>query len=220
MLSEDEARTVQEFHKLAYYRKLWYTTHWMGHRVMQYPSDLIVKQEIIASVKPALLVECGTAHGGSTLFYAHLMDLIGHGRIVSIDIAPQPNLPQHPRIEYMLGSSIAPQTALHVERAAAEARGPVLVILDSLHARDHVAKEMEIYHRFVTPGSYLIVEDGEINGHPVYTDYGPDKGPGPYEAIMEFLPSHPEFAPDAYCERYLITHHPKGYLRRSVPNAV
>lgn len=210
-----DERTIRNFHKLLYYRKLWATTQWMGHRAMQYPSDLIVKQEITARVKPKLLIECGTADGGSALFYAHLFDLIGHGRVMTIDIEPRNNLPVHPRIQYVTGSTTSPETVALAHSAAAEAGSPILVILDSLHARDHVAAEMELYHALVSPGSYLIVEDGEVNGHPAFTEFEPDFGPVPYEAVIEFLPKHPEFEPDPTCERFLVTHHPKGYLRRS-----
>jgi cephalosporin hydroxylase len=210
-----DSRTIRNFHEIVYYRNIWATTRWMGYRAMQYPTDLIVKQEIIAEVKPVLLIECGTADGGSALFYAHVFDLIGKGRVMTIDIEPRENLPVHPRIQYVTGSTVAPETVALVRAAVAQADGAILVILDSLHACGHVLAEMDIYHTFVTPGSYMIVEDGEINGHPVFTEFKPDFGPGPYEAVMQFLPKHPNFEPDLSCERYLITHHPKGYLRRS-----
>jgi cephalosporin hydroxylase len=222
-------RTIRRFHEISYYRALWKTTTWMGHEVMQYPNDLMVKQEIIASVKPQLLIECGTAHGGGALFYAHMFDLIGSGRVLTIDIDPmgivdEPDeigtriagRPSHSRIEYYTGSSIAPETVAYVKAAVADVVGPVMVTLDSRHTCEHVARELELYHQFVTPGSYLIVEDGEINGHPVHTLYEPDKGPGPFEATEAFLAKHPNFEPDRNCERYLITGHPMGYLRRTL----
>ena len=83
-----------------------------------------------------------------------------------------------------------------------------MVVLDSDHARDHVLKEMEIYGPLVTAGQYMIVEDGNINGHPAY----PDFGPGPWEAIDEFLPRHPEFEADRSREYLLVTQNPRGYL--------
>jgi cephalosporin hydroxylase len=210
-----ERLIIREFHKIAYRRKLWYETHWLGRRVMQYPSDLIIKQEIIYKLRPALLIETGTAHGGSALFYASLFDMLDHGRVITIDIDGSPDRPVHPRIEYFTGSSVAAATVAHVMAQASAAGGPVMVTLDSLHTCEHVLAEMEAYHGCVTPGSYMIVEDGEMYGHPVYTDWPPEKDrPGPYEAVMQFLPRHPEFEPDRTCERYLITGHPNGWLRR------
>lgn len=209
-----DAYVLRRFHEIVYYRKLWYTTHWMGHRVMQYPTDLIVKQEILFSVKPDLLIECGTAHGGSSLFYAHMFDLIGSGHIVSIDIEDYPNRPTHPRIDYIKGSTIDPEILGKVTDLAKTSQGPVMVVLDSLHTRDHVLRELEAYHSFVTPGSYLIVEDGDINGHPVFTDFQPEFGPGPFEATQEFLSRNRQFEVDKNCERYLMSHHPSGYLKK------
>src|SRR5437016_12133993 len=91
-----------------------------------------------------------------------------------------------------------------------------MVTLDSLHTCEHVLAEMEAYRFAVTPGSYMIVEDGEMYGHPVYTDWPPEKGrPGPYEAVQQFLRRHPGlFTPDPECERYLVSGHPNGWLRR------
>lgn len=207
-----DPRTIKAFHKLAYRQRIYNSTTWMGHQVMQYPSDLLVKQEIIHAVKPDVIVECGTYRGGSALFYAHLLDLIGKGRVVSIDLTPQPNLPLHPRIEYLTGSTIDPAVVASVK---AKAQGVVMVCLDSLHTRDHVYAELLAYHSLVTSGSYLIVEDGEMNGHPVYTDFAPEIGPGPWEAIHDFLPDHPEFTIDRNCERYLVTGHADGWLKRA-----
>lgn len=212
-----DAYVIRRFHEIVYYRKLWYTTHWMGHRVMQYPTDLVIKQELLFSIKPDLLIECGTAHGGSSLFYAHMFDLIGNGRIVSIDIEDYPNRPTHPRIEYIKGSTIDPAIIERIATIAKTSPGPTMVVLDSRHTRDHVLSELEDYHSLVTPGSYLIVEDGDINGHPVFTDWEPDSGPGPFEAIQEFLSRNRQFAVDKNCERYLMSHHPSGYLKRLDP---
>ncbi len=214
-----ERAAIRRFHEIAYYRRLWNTTTWMGHTVLQYPNDLIVKQELIARVRPSLILELGTAFGGGALFYAHMLDLIGAGSVLTIDIEAREDRPAHPRIEYFTGSSVAPETVAHATARARASGGPVLVTLDSAHNAAHVSRELALYHGLVTPGSYLIVEDSEINGHPVFTDNPSDQGPGPFEAIQAFLPDHPEFRPDASCERYLVTHHPSGYLRRSEGDA-
>jgi cephalosporin hydroxylase len=131
--------------------------------------------------------------------------------VLTIDVNPRPNRPVHPRIEYMSGSSTAPETIDAVAKAVAAAEGPVMVVLDSAHDRDHVFGELEGYYRFVSSGSYLIVEDTAHNGHPV----APFAGPGPWEAVHDFLPLHPEFSPDLSRQKFMHTWNPEGYLLRS-----
>jgi cephalosporin hydroxylase len=182
---------------------------------MQYPSDLLVKQELIYRVRPDLLIECGTLHGGSALFYATIFDMLGRGRVLTIDSNPQPDVPVHSRIEYLHASSTSEEAFQHTQSRVRECDGVVMVTLDSLHQHEHVSRELTLYHRFVSPGSYIIVEDSEIGGHPVQTEHEPDIGSGgPYQAIEEFLASHREFEADRSCERYLVTSHPNGFLRR------
>jgi len=169
-----------------------------------------VYQEILWEVQPALIIETGTYRGGSAFYFASLCDLIGRGEVVTIDVMGREHRPQHPRIEYVKASSVADDVLANLAQRCAQADGPVLVVLDSDHHKAHVDAELEAYHRLVTPGSYLIVEDTNINGHPV----NPFFGPGPMEAVQEFLPRHPEFEIDATREKYMVTHNPKGYLRR------
>jgi cephalosporin hydroxylase len=169
-----------------------------------------VYQEILWEVQPALIIETGTYRGGSAYYFARFCDLIGKGEVVTIDITGRTGRPEHPRIEYIKGSSVAPDIVAHVEERIGAAGGPVLIVLDSDHHEPHVRHELDVYHRFVTPGSYLIVEDTNINGHPV----NPFFGPGPMEAVDAFLPKHPEFEVDRSREKYMVTHNPKGYLRR------
>jgi len=90
----------------------------------------------------------------------------------------------------------------------------VLVTLDSSHTKEHVAREIDIYRRFVTKGSYLIVEDTKLNGHPVFTRYEPDLGEGPMEAVMEFLAKDRAFQVDRSRERFYLTSNPNGFLQR------
>jgi cephalosporin hydroxylase len=191
----------------------WGRTSWLGVPLWKNPLDLWVYQEILWEVGPSLIVETGTYRGGSALYIASLCDLMGYGKVLTIDIERQADRPPHPRIEYVTGSSVSPKTIDLVEQRVGEASGPVLVVLDSDHHAPHVQAELDTYHRFVTPGSYLIVEDTNINGHPVK----PFFGPGPMEAVASFLPRHPEFAVDRSRERYLVTHNPGGYLRRCAP---
>lgn len=188
----------------------WLDTRWLGVPVLKCPLDLWVYQEILFEVRPDLIVETGTAAGGSALYLASLCDVLGAGRIVTIDIEPNADRPQHPRITQIVASS----TDLKVAETVAAEAGKVervLVILDSNHEKEHVLEEMELYSPLVTRGSYLIVEDTNVNGHPIL----PGFGPGPMEAVAAFLPQHPEFAPDRAREKFLMSFNPSGYLRRA-----
>src|SRR5688572_25116862 len=132
------------------------TITWLGQPIWQNILDLWTIQETIAEVKPALLIETGTNRGGSSLFFAHLFDLMGKGEVITVDVERLHEL-SHPRITYLLGDS-AGETVLSVmrERVAAAA-GPVMVILDSDHSEPHVARELKAYSPFVTPGSFMLV---------------------------------------------------------------
>ena len=185
-------------------------TRWLGVRTDKCPLDLWIYQELLHELKPDLIVETGTAFGGSALYFASLCDLLGHGRVLTIDVQPQEGWPEHPRVEYFSGSSVAPKTLEHVRRAAESAR-TVLVVLDSDHRKEHVLEELRLYAPLVTPGSYIVVEDTILNGHPV----SPDFGPGPMEAAVEFVRANPSFKADRRREKLYLTFNPKGYLRRS-----
>jgi cephalosporin hydroxylase len=129
-----------------------------------------------------LVVEPGTFEGGSALFFASLFDLIGHGHVVTVDIETREGRPEHERVTYLSGSSTAPEIIEQIQARAVEA-SRVLIVLDSDHQREHVLAELRAYGDLVTPGSYMIVEDTNVNGHPI----APELDPGPMEAIDVFL---------------------------------
>ena len=186
------------------------TTTWLGQPIWQNVLDLWTIQETIAELRPALLIETGTNRGGSAQFYANLMDLLGTGRVLTIDIVELHQL-DHPRVDFVLGSSTDPAVVDQVRAAAAAADGPVMVILDGDHSRDHVAAELELYAPLVTPGSLLLSQDGIIDELYLFAD----TRPGPLPANVAFLERHPEFEHDRERnERFLLSHHPMGWLRR------
>jgi cephalosporin hydroxylase len=186
----------------------WTTTTWFGVPILKYPADAWTYQEIIFDTRPDLIIETGTAHGGSALFFASLLDLQGRGQVVTIDILAG-SRPVHPRVHYISGSSVSEDTLALVRDFSANA-DRVMVVLDSDHSEKHVYAELMAYHKFVTVGCYLVVEDTNINGHPVYKNHGP----GPMEALAKFLPDHSEFQSDPFRERLGLTAHPNGFLRR------
>ncbi|MCY4074716.1 MAG: CmcI family methyltransferase [Acidobacteria bacterium] len=209
----DERSVVREFHRLYFdaraFNMTWRNTYFLGHAVLKCPLDLWLYQEMLHAVRPAVIVETGTAFGGSALYLASICDLLGTGRVVTVDVVERPGAPAHPRITYVIGSSIDPDVVAGV-RSEVGASAPVMVLLDSDHRRDHVLAELEAYAPLVSRGSYLVVEDTNLNGHPVE----PDHGPGPMEAVEAFLARHPEFAHDASLDKFLLTFNPRGFLRR------
>ncbi len=203
-------RVLDAFHMLAYEEARVHTyTSWLGTKVRKCPTDLWTYQEILSELRPDLLVETGTKYGGSARFFASVMDLLDHGEVVTVDIVGNERRPAHPRVTYLTGSSTDPAILDEVARRAG-GKATVLVCLDSDHSAEHVAAELRAYARFVTPGSYLVVEDTNVNGHPV----SPGWGPGPMEALDAWLPEAPEFEIDPTRERYLLTYQPRGWLRR------
>ena len=193
-----ERQIIRRFHKIYYDSgtagKPWRHTFWFGRRLMKCPLDLWIYQEMLHELRPDYIIETGTWLGGSALYLAQLCDLLGQGKIVSIDIKPQPDLPEHPRVTFLRGSSVDPQIVAQTKALLAGAK-TILVILDSDHARDHVLAELSVWSDVVTPGSYFIVEDSNVNGHPVFPKYGP----GPMEAMDLFLAKDKRFVidPDA-----------------------
>jgi cephalosporin hydroxylase len=205
--------TVERFHLLYYGLHAeggtWRDTYWMGVPLMKCPLDLWLYQEIVYRVRPAVIVETGTAYGGSALYLAHLCDLLGTGAVISVDFIERPGRPTHPRLTYLTGSSTDPAMLAQIT-ARIPAGGTVMVILDSDHSRDHVLQELHVYGPLVTPDSYLIVEDTNLNGHPVMTTLGP----GPAEALEEYLKIDRGFVVDTTMSKFLMTFNPRGYLRK------
>ena len=212
-MEPDRADVTDAFHRL-YYESAdttWKQTTWLGQPVQKCPLDLWVLQEIVAETRPDLIVECGTYLGGSARFLASVCDELGGGRIVTIDVVERPGRPRHRRIAYLTGSSTDGAILEGVRRHARRAKR-VMVILDSDHSRDHVLRELELYSPLVTNGCYLVVEDTNVNGHPV----APGFGPGPMEAVEAFLATTGDFEVDRAREKLLLTFNPGGYLRRRV----
>lgn len=186
------------------------TTKWLGVPIVQNVLDLWTIQETLFEVRPSLLVECGTYKGGSSLFFAHLFDLMGEGEVITVDTKRLHNL-FHPRVTYLIGSSTSDEVVAEVRKRVAACSGPVMVILDSDHSRDYVRRELECYAPLVTPGSFCLVQDGVIDTLPVFRS----SRPGPLPAIRDFVKSHAEFGVDRdRSDRFLITYHPEGWLRR------
>jgi cephalosporin hydroxylase len=204
-LTEEVATTIiNNFFALLYSGLGWQRTFWRGYPIIKWPSDLFIYQEIIHAIRPDYIVETGTAQGGSALFFADMLELMGNGGVITTDLNFRPGRPDHHRIKYMIADSL--DAFAEIESIV---RGKkVIVSLDSDHQKDHVLKEMELYAPIAS--EYLVVEDTSIN-HPIAVE-GITKGP--MEAVTEFLETHKEFETDRTAHKFLITTNPNGWLRR------
>lgn len=207
-----EKAVVDAFHDLYYNRldgdePLFMHTYWMGVPCLKCPLDLWIYQEIIVELRPDLIVETGTSLGGSALFMAHMLDLVGKGELITIDVVDVPRTP-HPRIRYVAGSSADPGLVRSVfDGRPEEVR---LIVLDSDHSKSHVLGELALFAPYVSRNSYIIVEDTNLNGHPTY----PAFGDGPYEAVETFLAGNTDFVVDERREKFMMTFNPRGFLKR------
>lgn len=201
------------FHKFFYYRFFTKSPYekkifWLGKEISKLPLDSWIYQEILWELKPDVLVECGTDRGGSALFFASIFDLIGNGEVITIDVNDV--RVDHPRVTKIQGSSVSPEVFQKVKNITQGKKA--MVVLDSDHTRDHVLKEMELYSVLVSPDHYMVVEDSNINGHPVL----PGWGPGPMEAIKKFLKNRSDFVVDKSREKFGVTFNPGGFLKKVI----
>lgn len=213
-----------QWRAMALERKYMNNFSWLGRPLIQLPQDAMALQEIIWAVQPDLVIETGIAHGGSLVLSASMLEMIGKGEVLGVDIEIRAHNRQaieaHPlakRIRMLEGSSIAPEIVAQVQAAAAGKKS-VLVCLDSNHTHEHVLAELQAYAELVTVGSYCVVFDTFVEDMPddyVWTDRPWGKGNNPKTAVWEWLPSHPEFQIDKSIEdRLLVTSAPDGFLRR------
>ena len=210
-------------HKQIVKVKYAYNFFWMGVPILQIPQDLQAMQEIIWKVKPEIIIETGVAHGGSIIFSASILELLGRGKVVGIDIDIRRHnrkaIESHKmfkRIKLIEGSSIDPAVIKKVSTIAKKHK-KVLVCLDSNHAHKHVLEELKAYAPLVSVGSYCIVGDTGIEDLPIGTtsDRPWGRGDNPKTAVREFLKKNKKFKIDKNIESKLIlTGSSDGYLKR------
>lgn len=181
-----------------------------GVTILKNVMDLWIYQELIHRTRPQVVVEIGTRHGGSALWFADTLELIG-GEVLSIDLrSPDPSslgvdLPAN--LSFIEGDSVAPETLEAVRERLAGRRA--MVIADGDHSAGHVAKELELYSPFVPVGGYFIVEDGIVD-----VMQWREFCPGPAEGVRRFLEGREDFVVDRACEKLILTYNPGSYLRR------
>lgn len=208
--------------KSSFFNRVMYESTWLGIPIIQLPADIITLHELIWKQRPDLIIETGVAHGGSAVLSASILELIGKGRVIGIDIEIRKYnylaIKAHPmsrRIELIEGSSVDPETVRKVQERVHDAEN-VIVLLDSDHSQRHVRQEMEIYSRFISPGGYMVVMDGVQE---MLSDT-PSARPGwkednPLRAIRQFLDEHDNWEIDQHYDRIAITTNPQGFLRRT-----
>ena len=200
-----------------------YHFKWLGLPIIQLPQDVLVMQELIWKIKPDVIIETGIARGGSLIFYASMLKLLGTtGFVIGVDIDIRSHnkktLERHPfynRIKLIQGSSIGTKTIRNVKKLIKNKK-KILVVLDSNHSHDHVLQELNLYAPFVKKGSYVVVFDSIVQDMPSSfvkkRPWGIDNNPK--TAIWEFLKTNQRFKIDKDIEnKLLITYAPDGYLK-------
>jgi cephalosporin hydroxylase len=214
--SSSAVDVVDQFNKLYYESGTAGNLQWRGIEMLKNPCDLWMMLELICRVRPSVLIETGTHYGGSALYFAEMATLLGQPcSVITVDINPKlAYRPEDhgifPVVGYSTDRRVVGEVSSILRDKLSQRPGPVMVTLDSDHTQENVADELEIYSPHVTPGSYLIVEDTNVNGHPA----SPDHGPGPWEAVHVFLSRNQSFQIDLSCQRHLLTFFPHGWLKR------
>jgi len=202
-----------------------YNFKWMGRPIIQYPQDMIAMQELIWEIQPDLIIETGIAHGGSLIFYASLLELIGKGEVLGIDIDIREHNrkeieahPMYKRIKMIQGSSVDQATA-DLVYAAAAGKEKILVVLDSNHTHEHVFDELRFYAPLVSLNSYIVVFDTIVENLPANYIPGMTRpwsiGNNPMTAVDAFLAENDQFEINKEIDNKIqISVAPRGYLKR------
>lgn len=199
---------------------------WLGLPIIQYPQDIIATQEIIWNVKPDLIIETGIARGGSLIFSASILQMIGKGSVLGIDIDIRKHnkiaIKKHhlsKRITMIEGSSIDEKVVNKV-KTIAKTKKRVMLFLDSNHTYEHVLKELELYSSLVKKGSYIIVFDTIIDDIPnnwwgKHISTRPwNKKNNPKSAVKDFVLKNNRFKIDTIIDdKILLTVAPSGFLK-------
>jgi cephalosporin hydroxylase len=210
------SESIENYHRWYYDSRVWEQITYRGVPILKWVGDLWNYQEIIYRLRPRLVVEFGSWNGGSALYFADLLQRIdANGKVLAVDSdfsRLHESSKSHPYIEWMQASTSEPAVASRIQELRKTMLGPVFFVIDSNHRKPHVLAELENIRPVTVPGDYVIVEDGNINGHPVL----PGWGDGPYEAIAEYFSRHADdYEHDERQEsKFGFSFAPQGYLIR------
>lgn len=200
-----------------------YQWTWLGMPIIQLPPDIIATQEIIWQNKPDVIIETGIAWGGSIVFYASILQLLGKGRVIGVDVVlPEKNRQaimkydfSAERIELHQGSS-TDSSIVEAIKSQIKPGEKVMVVLDSNHTHEHVLDELRIYGPLVSEGQYMVVADTVIEYLPPHKERLRDWGPGnnPLSALKQYLTETDRFEIDLDIDAKVLTSFtPSGYLK-------
>ncbi|MCB1844117.1 MAG: hypothetical protein KDI09_14230 [Halioglobus sp.] len=208
---------AQEYHKWYYDNEVWEDVRFLGVVTNKSVSDLWNYQEILAELRPSLVVEFGTRFGGSALYFSVIGRAINPDlRVLSVDVSHAevaPIVRDDPGVILLQQSSSDPGVADAILEMRDARPGKVFFILDSDHRKPHVLAELMLLRPVIRTGDYLVVEDGNINGNPVL----PGWGEGPLEALREYVATYPDdYTHDTEREqKFGFTFAPSGFLLKN-----
>lgn len=219
--SEKGREELAEAYAKAFWKDaVFHRTFWCGVPYLQIAEDVVALADAVWATKPKLIIECGVWGGGGLIFYASLLELLGEGEVLGIDVdlsKAQPAVQAHKfgrRVTFFGGSSTSPEIVRAVAEKAAKA-GRVMVVLDSNHTRNHVRGELEAYAPLIQPGGYLVAMDGVMGIlHDVPGGEASWRDDNPESAVADFLKTHPEFERDMSMNRFGATYAPGGFLKK------
>lgn len=213
LIEDQDQAAVDRYHRHLYSLHEDDYPHWMGVLIRKNPLDLWVYAEIIHRVKPDVIIELGTAKGGSALFFSAMQRLVKpDGFVVTVDQNVPPEcVNDAPGIYAVRGDTLDPEVASSVvEMASCRGGETVMMSHDAGHLTHEVLADLALYAPLVTPGSYCVVEDTNIEGNPI----GHDGVQGPGKAVAQFLEENDGWEVDRKRERFGLTFNPGGWLKR------
>lgn len=218
----DLRRLARNWFDKSYQYRYSYNFTWLGRPIIQYPEDIVAVQELLWKVRPDLVVETGVAHGGSLVLSASILEMLGRGSVIGIDIDIRRHnrqaIEEHPlakRIQLIEGSSTDEKIVAEVLKRSANLER-IVVFLDSNHTHEHVIRELDLYSPLVRKGSYLVVFDTIVEEMPdsAFENRPWARGDNPMTAVKEFLGRNRRFVVDQEFEQRLaFSVAPSGYLR-------
>jgi cephalosporin hydroxylase len=217
VLVQSESRDlVDRFNDFYYSGGIAGDLNWGGAPMIKNPCDIWMIVELFQKIRPSVVIETGTHHGASASFYADILNCLKiSSEVITVDINPKWHFnPDSKKIHSIIGYSTDLNIYLKVKNIAetilTKNPGNVMIFLDSDHSEKNVSAELDLYSELVSIGSYIIVEDTNVNGHPS----APFHGPGPKEATDKFLYKNNSFERDLSCQKFLLTFNPGGWLKR------